>query len=78
MSASTLTGHTSVMDIKNRIFDFPGFRDMLHFLVGLEVWEGLQSMGNGCGLQMNGFSTDFELWGSIFMISVISLSFPTV
>ena len=34
------------------IFDF--------FLVGFGVWEGLQSMGNGCGLQMDGFSAHFE------------------
>jgi len=24
------------------------------------VWEGLQSIGNGCGLQMEGFSVHFE------------------
>ena len=24
------------------------------------VWEGLQSMGNGCGLKMDGFSTHFD------------------
>ena len=28
--------------------------------MGLGVWEGLQSMGNGCGLQMDGFSAHFE------------------
>ena len=37
-----------------------------NFPMGLGVWEGLQSMGNGCGLQMDGFSTVFELCGSIF------------
>ena len=28
--------------------------------MGFGVWEGLQSMGNGCGLQMDGFSAHFE------------------
>ena len=28
--------------------------------MGLGVQEGLQWMGNGCGLQMDGFSTHFE------------------
>ena len=30
------------------------------FPVGFGVWEGLQSIGNGCGLQMDGFSAHFE------------------
>ena len=30
------------------------------------VWEGLQSIGNGCGLQMDGFSAHFEPSESIF------------
>ena len=30
------------------------------------VREGLQSIGNGCGLQMKGFSANFEPSGSIF------------
>ena len=34
--------------------------------MGFGVWEGLQSIGNGCGLQMDGFSTHFEQYGSIF------------
>ena len=38
----------------------------LDFPVGFGVWEGLQSMGNGCGLQMDGFSRHFELSESIF------------
>ena len=29
------------------------------------VWEGLQSIGNGCGLQMDGFSAHFEQYESI-------------
>ena len=33
---------------------------------GFGVWEGLQSIGNGCGLQMDGFSAYFEPYGSIF------------
>ena len=31
-----------------------------NFPVGFGVWEGLQSIGNGCGLQMDGFSAHFE------------------
>ena len=41
---------------------------MLNFCdssVGFGVWEGLQSIGNGCGLQMDGFSAHFELSESI-------------
>ena len=34
--------------------------DFGNFLIGFGVWEGLQSMGNGCGLQMEGFSAHFE------------------
>ena len=30
------------------------------------VWEGLQSIGNGCGLQMDGFSAQTEPYESIF------------
>ena len=30
------------------------------------AWGGLQSMGNGCGLQMDGFSAHFEPSESIF------------
>ena len=33
--------------------------------MGFGVWEGLQSIGNGCGLQMDGFSTHFEQYESI-------------
>ena len=29
-------------------------------------WEGLQSMGNGCALQMDGFSTHFEPYVFVF------------
>ena len=28
--------------------------------MGFGVWDGLQWIGNGCGLQMDGFSTHFE------------------
>ena len=34
--------------------------------LGSGVWEGLESIGNGCGLQMHGFSARFEPYGSIF------------
>ena len=30
------------------------------------VWEGLQWIGNGCGLQMDGFSAHFDQLESIF------------
>ena len=33
--------------------------------MGFGVWGGLQSIGNGCGLQMDGFSAHFELSESI-------------
>ena len=47
-------------------FDFSENVDFWNFPVGFGVWEGLQSIGNGCGLQMDGFSTHFEPCGSIF------------
>ena len=28
--------------------------------MGFGVWERLESLGNGCGLQMDGFSAHFE------------------
>ena len=34
--------------------------------MGFGVWEGLQWMGNGCGLQMDGFAALFDLHGFIF------------
>ena len=47
-------------------WDFSENVDFGNFPLGFGVWEGLQSMGNGCGLQMDGFSTHFELSDSIF------------
>ena len=38
----------------------------LNFPVGFGVWEGLKSMGNSCGLQMEGFSAHFDPSVSIF------------
>ena len=40
--------------------------DFGDFPLGFGVWEGLQWMGNGCGLQMDGFSAHFEPSESIF------------
>ena len=40
--------------------------DFRNFPVGFGVREGLQSMGNGCGLQMDGFSAHFDPYESIF------------
>ena len=37
-----------------------GFLDFFRKLWIFWVWEGLQWMGNGCGLQMDGFSAHFE------------------
>ena len=34
--------------------------------MGFGVWEGLQSIENGCGLQMDGFSAHFDPSESIF------------
>ena len=47
----------------SRIFGFLDFSenvDFWNFPVGFGVWEGLQWIGNGCGLQMDGFSAHFE------------------
>ena len=47
----------------SRIFGFLDFSenvDFWNFPVGFGVWEGLQSIGNGCRLQMDGFSPHFE------------------
>ena len=41
-------------------FDFSKNVDFWNFPVRFGVWEGLQSIGNGCGLQMDGFSAHFE------------------
>ena len=46
-------------------FDFSENVDFWNFPVGFGVWEGLQSIGNGCGLQMDGFSAHFEPYESI-------------
>ena len=48
------------------ILDFSIFGKMyfLVFPMGFEVWESLQWIGNGCGLQMDGFSAHFEPYGS--------------
>ena len=32
----------------------------VNFPAGFGVWEGSQSIGNGCGLQTDGFSAYFE------------------
>ena len=45
--------------------DFSKNVDFWIFPVGFGVWEGLRSIGNGCGLQMDGFSAHFEPYGSI-------------
>ena len=34
--------------------------------MGFGVWGGLQSIGNGCGIQIDGFSARTEPYGSIF------------
>ena len=50
-------------------FGFSGFSksvDFVTFPSGFGFWEDLQSIGNGCWLQMDGFSTHFEPSESIF------------
>ena len=47
-------------------FDFSENVDFWNFPVGFGVWEGLQSTGNGCGIQIDGFSAETEPYGSIF------------
>ena len=39
--------------------------DFWNVPMGFGVWEGLESIGNGCGLQMDGFSTHFKQYESI-------------
>ena len=46
--------------------DFSTIVDFGFFSTGFGVWEGLQSIGSGCGLQMDGFSAHFEPSGLIF------------
>ena len=46
-------------------FDFAENVDFGDFPVGFGVREGLQWMGNGCGLQMDRFSAHFDPSGSI-------------
>ena len=40
--------------------------DFWDFPLEFGVWEGLESIGNGCGLQMDGFSDHFDQYESIF------------
>ena len=54
---------------ESRIFGFLDFSenvDFWDFPMGFGVWEGLQSIGNACGLHIHGFSTHFEPSESIF------------
>ena len=46
-------------------FDFSEIVDFWNFPVGFGVWEGLQWIGNGCGLQMDGFLSHFVKYESI-------------
>ena len=40
--------------------DFSENVDLGIFLMGFGRWEGLQSIGNGCGIQIDQLSTHFE------------------
>ena len=40
--------------------------DFWNFPAGFGAWEGLESTGNGCGLQIDGFSDQTEPYESIF------------
>ena len=46
--------------------DFSKNDDFSTFPMEFGVWEGLQSIGNGCGLQIHRLSVHFEAYGSIF------------
>ena len=46
--------------------DFSENDDFGNFPVGFGVWEGLQWIGNGCGIQIDGFSAQTEPYGSMF------------
>ena len=55
----------------SRIFGFFDFSENVIFFdfpVGFGVWEGLQGIGNGCGLQVDGFSAHFERYESILHV----------
>ena len=68
----------------SRIFGFLDFSenvDFWNFPVGFGVWEGLKSMGNAFELQWMDsqlISIHVIPFPSMFMISVILLSFPLV
>ena len=47
-------------------WDFSENVDFWNFPVGFGVWGGLQSIGNGCGIQIDGFSAQTEPYESIF------------
>ena len=47
-------------------FDFSENVDFWIFPVGFGVWEGLQWIPNGCGLQIVGFSAHSDRYESIF------------
>ena len=49
-----------------RIFGFFGKCGFLEFSDGIWGLGGLQWIGNGCGIQMDGFSAHFEPSESIF------------
>ena len=46
--------------------DFSENVDFGNFPVGFGVWGGLQSIGNGCEIQIDGFSAQTEPYESIF------------
>ena len=46
--------------------DFSENADLGNFPVGFWVWGGLQWIGNGCGIQIDGFSAQTEPYESIF------------
>ena len=52
----------------SRMFGFWDFSRIVffNFPTGFGVWEGFQSIGNDCGLQIDGFSAQTEPYGSIF------------
>ena len=68
MAASPFKGAPPIAADPSGFSDFWIFYKMLifwNFPTGFGIWEGLQSIENGCGLQMDGFSAHSELYGFI-------------
>ena len=49
-------------------FSVVDFSELIFWIcsMGFGVWEGLEWIGNGCGIQMDGFSVQTEPYESVF------------